>query len=148
MLLNNSIFHTLKCQENSVFSILYRNLTTSAVIEILDNIKKLNELNGFPTGKDDYIFLRQYKGNIEMCTPRCFDTRLRSYCHKANMDKAKSCHDIRRTTLTNLYKKGVPLKTIQYIACHSSLRQTMVYLKITDEDLDNMGDYFELISVN
>lgn len=121
---------------------------TPDMIKILDKIKEYNRMNRFPVGKDDYIFMRKYKGVIRMCTPKCYDKRLRGYCKKANMSEIKSCHDIRRTTLTNLYKKGVPLKAIQYIAGHATLRQTMDYLKITNEDIENMGKYLSLVSMS
>ena len=121
---------------------------TEALIKILSDIKKYNKINNYPIGENDYIFLRKYRDRIEMCTPKCFDSRIRGYCKKAKMSESKSCHDIRRTALTNLYKKNVPLKTIQYIAGHSTLKQTMDYLRITDDDLNNMKDYLNLIQID
>ena len=53
------------------------------------------------------------------------------------MTTIKSPHDVRRTGLTSLYKQGMPLKKIQRFAGHSSLKQTMDYLRISDEDLDD-----------
>ena len=54
------------------------------------------------------------------------------------MDIIKSPHDIRRTVLTNLYMAHMPLKKIQEYAGHSSLKQTMDYIRITDDDMDMM----------
>lgn len=56
----------------------------------------------------------------------------------ADMEVIKSPHDIRRSVLTTLYEAGMPLKKIQEFAGHSSLKQTMDYIRITDEDLDMM----------
>ena len=49
----------------------------------------------------------------------------------------KRLHDIRRTFVTNLYSKGMPLNDIRRIAGHSSIDQTMDYIKITEDDISN-----------
>ena len=61
------------------------------------------------------------------------------------MDVIKSPHDIRRTVLTNLYTAGMPLKKIQEFAGHSSLKQTMDYIRISDEDID-LSEYLNTLS--
>ena len=86
----------------------------------------------------DSSFMRRYRGVLSVCTPRSFDPRLRKYCRYAGMKVIKSPHDVRRTVLTNLYMLGMPLKNIQEYAGHSSLKQTMDYIRITDDDLDMM----------
>ena len=62
------------------------------------------------------------------------------------MPELKSQHDIRRTVITNLYCKGVPVKEIQRIARHSSLNMTMSYIKFQDNDND--ADYMERLCAN
>ena len=113
--------------------------------ETLKLIKQLNEQNNLPTDYDDFIFLRWDKEKIKNCTPRSFDPRLRRYCKHAGMDVIKSPHDVRRTVLTNLYMAHMPLKKIQEFAGHSSLKQTMDYIKITDDDID-MIQYLDTLS--
>ena len=54
------------------------------------------------------------------------------------MNVEKSPHDIRRTVLTNLYQAGMPLKKVQEFAGHSSLKQTMDYIRISDDEIDTM----------
>lgn len=115
-----------------------RLLLNSKAIEILKRIKVINNSNNLPTSLNDFIFLRVYNKEITFCTPRSFDPRLRKYCKQANMDIIKSPHDIRRTVLTNLYMAHMPLKKIQEYAGHSSLKQTMDYIRITDDDMDMM----------
>lgn len=117
------------------------------VLETFNTIKELNIKNGFPVGLDDYVFQRKYKGNINVCTPRSFDSRLRYACRNVGMDVIKSPHDIRRTVLTNLYSVGMPLKKIQEYAGHASLKQTLDYIRIKDEDLD-MLQYLNTLSVS
>lgn len=123
-------------------------------IDTFDRIKLINKANSLPTTDDDYIFLRQYKEEIKFCTPRSFDPRLRKYCRQAGMTVIKSPHDIRRTVLTNLYNVGMPLKKIQLFAGHSSLQQTMDYIRISEDDLDmlrylnTLSDNSNIISIN
>ncbi|MCM1263532.1 MAG: site-specific integrase [Butyrivibrio sp.] len=99
------------------------------VKKILYLIKKSNLENGYPINPDDFIFLREYKNNVCECTTRCFDTRIRKYCRKAGMDIAKSQHDIRRTFATNLFYARMNEKDIQALMGHSSLEETMSYIK-------------------
>lgn len=123
-------------------------------IDTFDRIKRLNTANSLPTTDDDYIFLRHHKGEIKFCTPRSFDPRLRKYCRQSGMTVIKSPHDIRRTVLTNLYNVGMPLKKIQIFAGHSSLQQTMDYIRISEDDLDmlrylnTLSDNSNIISIN
>ena len=115
--------------------------------ETFEWIKQLNDANEIPTSLDDYIFLRWDKNEIRNCTPRSFDPRLRRYCKKADMEIIKSPHDVRRTVLTNLFNANMPLKKIQEFAGHSSLKQTMDYIRISDDDLDMM-QYLDTLSVD
>ena len=116
-------------------------------VETLCLIKSLNTANNLPTTDNDYVFMRHYNGEITFCTPRSFDPRLRKYCKHAGMDVIKSPHDVRRTVLTNLYYAGMPLKKIQEYAGHSSLKQTMDYIRISDDDLD-MSQYLNTLSAS
>lgn len=115
------------------------------VIEIFDRIRELNIKNGLPTGQEDYIFLRKNKKEALTCTPRSFAPRLDKYCKENQMRVSKSPHDIRRTVLTNLYIAGMPLKKIQEFAGHSSLKQTMDYIRISDDEQD-LTDYLNALS--
>ena len=54
------------------------------------------------------------------------------------MSVIKSPHDIRRSVLTNLCMAGMPLKKIQEFAGHSSLKQTMDYIRVSDDEIDLM----------
>lgn len=116
-------------------------------IDTFNLIKSLNIDNDLPVSDDDYIFQRRYKGEVTFCTPRSFDPRLRKYCTHAGMEVIKSPHDVRRTVLTNLYYAGMPFKKIQEYAGHSSLKQTMDYIRITDDDID-MGQYLNTLSTS
>lgn len=114
--------------------------------DALREIKKLNIANGIPVTDDDFIFIRTVKGEQKLCNTRVFDSRLRKYCKQAGMSVIKSQHDIRRTVLTNLHTKiGMPLRLIQHFAGHSSLKQTLEYIRISEDD-DLSYDYLEALS--
>lgn len=112
-------------------------------LSVLEQIKQYNELNGFGTEDNDYIFQRIYKGDVCECTERCFAGRLKKYCEYSGM-VSKSPHDIRRTALTNLWLNGVPIKVIQLIAGHNTQKQTEEYLKIDEKNILKNG-YMELL---
>lgn len=117
----------------------------SKVIKTLNLIKELNIKNNFPVNNEDYIFLRWDKNEIHFCSPRSFAPRLAKYCKKAGMEVQKSPHDVRRTVLTNLFEAGMPLKRVQVFAGHASLKQTMEYIRASDDDVDLMN-YIETLS--
>jgi integrase len=121
-----------------------RLLLNTMSIKLLNQIKQMNKVEGFPTTDDDFIFLRFDKGNIILCTDRCFTSRLVTYCKKSGMKVNKSPHDIRRTTLTNLFRAGMSLKAIQAYAGHSTLKQTMDYIRVSDDD--DIMQYLEALS--
>lgn len=122
-----------------------RLLLNDEAVNILNKIKEYNIANGLPVGMNDNVFLRYVNNDIRHCTPRSFDPRLRRYCRKAGMKVIKSPHDIRRTVLTNLYNAGMPLKKIQEFAGHASLKQTMDYIRISDNEVD-ISKYLKTLS--
>ena len=99
---------------------------------ILERAKELNNANGFPTGKNDYIFMREFEKQETYISTRCVFSRLEKYCKAANMEEIKSPHDIRRTVITELHEKGYPLKKLQKFAGHSTLAMTLKYIRETD----------------
>lgn len=118
---------------------------SSEVRALLTSIKQMNINNGFPQGKDDFVFLRTYKDTICECTTRCFETRIKKYCRQAHMSVLKSQHDARRTFATNLYYAGMSPKNIQLLLGHESLEQTMAYIKRKGAKQETLS-YLEAIS--
>ncbi|MBQ1488776.1 MAG: hypothetical protein IIZ41_08470, partial [Lachnospiraceae bacterium] len=82
-----------------------------------------------------------YKGQITFCTQRSFYNRLANYCKVSGMSVVKSMHDIRRTVITRMYHKIIKsenkdanLKALQKFAGHSTLQQTLEYVKADKDD--------------
>lgn len=117
------------------------------VATIFINTKKWNLANGFPIGQDDFIFLRKYNGKVCECTTRCFETRIKKYCKKADMQVLKSQHDARRTFATNLFYADMNPKDIQALMGHENLDQTMAYIKRKGADESTLS-YLKAISCN
>ena len=113
---------------------------------LLKPIKRINFKNGIGISQDDFIFQRKVNDEYVMCNTRSFEPRLKRFCREVGMGELKSQHDIRRTVITNLYYKGVPLKEIQRIAGHGSLNQTIDYIKFKESNKDE--EYMELLCSN
>lgn len=60
---------------------------------------------------------------------RCFNGRLEKYCRQMGIP-VKSCHDIRRTAITNLDDAGMPTKALQAFAGHSTEAMTYPTSKV------------------
>lgn len=122
----------------------------SASIKLLMEIKKNNFSKGFPVGNDDFVFLRmpnqkKNKGKIIRMTDRCFNQLLTKYCRNQGI-VSKSMHDIRRTVITELYNSGlVSDRELQRIAGHSTLQQTLDYVKHQRNDINN--DCMEVLAI-
>ena len=126
---------------------LYKVKNTTKIIhthKLFNQIKKYNLLNGLGITQDDFIFQRIYKKNITFCTTRCFESRLKKYCKKANMKELKSQHDIRRTFATNLHYLGMDTKDLQVIMGHESLEQTEAYIQ--HKENKNTENYISMLT--
>ena len=110
-------------------------LNTKAM-QTLDEIARINKLNGYSTENEQYIFLRTRNKKITYCSSRTFDPRLRRYCKEAGMKTIKSAHDIRRTVITELFNANVPAKNIQAFAGHSTFEQTLKYVRAQETGYD------------
>lgn len=110
---------------------------------VLEKQKEICISKSFSIEDEDFIFRRKKKDEVLQCNTRCFEPKLKRYCREIGMQELKSQHDIRRTFCTNLYYSGMPLKNIQKIMGHGSLKQTMDYIKFNDE-IDTL-QYLEVI---
>ena len=88
-------------------------------------------LKGRQPSKKDYIFPGRFNGSH--ITSRSF-----TYAHEEALERAEiskaTTHSYRRTQLTQLHKKGVPLKVVQSLSGHRSLDTLSRYLEVSDQD--------------
>ncbi len=67
-------------------------------------------------------------------TLRAFDDWLRRTCIRAGLGRRGiSSHSPRRTFITELSEKGVPIKTIQSLTGHSSLNTLQRYVEVSED---------------
>ena len=87
-------------------------------------------LKGRQPSKKDYIFPGRFNGSH--ITSRSF-----MYAHEEALERAEiskaTTHSYRRTQLTQLHKKGVPLKVVQSLSGHRSLDTLSRYLEVSDD---------------
>jgi integrase/recombinase XerD len=61
---------------------------------------------------------------------------IKKLAHNANVNKDISCHSLRRTLATGLYRDGVDLLTIGNILGHNSVQTTQLYVKEQDSKVE------------
>ena len=80
---------------------------------------------------DDYVFYGRKEGSH--ITTRAFQLALDYALERAKIIGGSS-HSFRRSVLTRLHKKQVPLNVIKSISGHSSLNTLSLYLQVDDQD--------------
>lgn len=83
--------------------------------------------------KNDYLFPGRH--GYEHIATGSADRILRTACEKIDLEGV-STHSFRRTALTRMSNAGVPLRHIQRISGHSSLRELERYLEVTESDAE------------
>ena len=61
---------------------------------------------------------------------------------KAEIDKPLSFHISRHTWATRALRKGVSIDKVSKLMGHAQLRETQIYAKIVNEELDKAMDVF------
>lgn len=118
-------------------------LLNSECKKVLKEVKKLNLKQGYPISNDDFIFQREYRGQVTPLTPRTMYSLIEKICKAIGMQEVKSAHDMRRTCFTNLFYAGMPIKDIQAYAGHEDIRMTEAYIKKKPSKDENV--YLEAI---
>ena len=80
---------------------------------------------------EDYVFYGRKEGTHQ--TTRSFMDALDKATERAKISGASS-HSFRRTQLTQLHRKQVPLNVIKSISGHQSLNTLSLYLQVDDEE--------------
>ena len=80
---------------------------------------------------EDYVFYGRKEGSH--ITTRAFMLALDKALERAKIIGG-SCHSFRRTQLTQLHRKQVPLNVIKSISGHQSLNTLSLYLQVDDEE--------------
>lgn len=115
-------------------------------LEILEKYKKEGQL---PT---DFIF-PLLPNTMDMNNPRMLDKmisskttivnkQLKDLATDAGIDKNLSFHISRHTWATRALRKGVSIDKVSKLMGHAAIKETQVYAKIVNEELDKAMDVF------
>ena len=80
---------------------------------------------------EDYVFYGRKEGTHQ--TTRSFMDALDKATQRAKISGASS-HSFRRTQLTQLHRKNVPLNVIKSLSGHASLNTLSLYLQVDDRE--------------
>jgi len=141
----------LRANEILRLNIKYADLTTNAVTiikgkgnkdrvipmtnEAIYWIKRwLNRRNEFIKSKNDsgYLFITKHGKPMGR---KNFSVLIKKYTKKAGIPLDISPHDLRRTTATHLAQNGAPIRLIQALLGHTTLKVTTKYLRLTDDTI-------------
>ena len=89
----------------------------------------------------DFDNPKQLTGAISSATAQ-INERLKDIAGKAEVDKRVSFHTARHTFATRALRKGIRIEYVSKLLGHATIKETQVYAKIVDEELDNAMDVF------
>jgi integrase len=115
-------------------------------------IEIINRYHSKQTKPTDFIFPMLENG-IDLNNPQVsynqissatayVNKNLKLLAEKAKIGKHLSFHISRHTWATRALKKGISIDKVSKIMGHAQIRETMIYAKIVNEDLDKAMDVF------
>jgi integrase/recombinase XerC len=94
------------------------------IINVYDDYLKIKGANGFDTGTESYVFVRD---NGEPMYPKFVYNKVKHYLGMVTGLDKKSPHVLRHTFATHMLNNGADLNAIKELLGHSSLAATQVY---------------------
>jgi len=85
-------------------------------------------------GREDQGYLFITKGTKPLIRKH-FSILIKKYAEKAKIPLKVTPHDLRRTTATHLAENGAPIRLIQALLGHATLKVTTKYLRLSDENI-------------
>ncbi len=115
---------------------------TKKEARILINPTARKEINRLLTGRkaDEYIFQSREKDPIThkrrpLTRQRCYQI-INMIAKKAGVEERVGCHTLRKTFGYHYYKMTGDIVSLQRILCHSFQRETLVYIGVVQENID------------
>ncbi|MDD2647341.1 MAG: tyrosine-type recombinase/integrase [Eubacteriales bacterium] len=123
---------------------------TGKEARVLINPSARREINRLLTGRvpDEYIFQSKQRDAAHKRRPI---SRQRVYqimnliAKKAGVEDRIGCHTLRKTFGYHYYKMTGDVVSLQRILCHSYRRETLVYIGVIDENIDESLMKFRLV---
>lgn len=124
---------------------------TGKEARILINPAARKAINRLTAGRDtrEWAFLSRQKDNLTLGERAI--SRQRAYQiinaigRAAGVKDRIGCHTLRKTFGFHYYKMTGDIVSLQRILCHSSSRDTLVYIGIIDEEIDESLKRFRLV---
>ncbi len=133
----------------------FKVLKTGKELHIKLPEKALEILNKYQTAesKPDSLIFSLLRANIDFDNPKQvtgaissataqINERLKIIAGKAEVEKKISFHTARHTFATRALRKGIRIEYVSKLLGHATIKETQVYAKIVDEELDNAMDVF------
>lgn len=124
---------------------------TGKEARILINPAARKEINRLLAGRkaDDYIFQsRTHDPVTHKCRPisrqRCYQI-INYIARQAGVEDRIGCHTLRKTFGFHYYKMTGDIVSLQRILCHSVKRQTLVYIGLIDDNIDESLKNFNML---
>lgn len=115
---------------------------TGKEARILINPAARKEINRLLSGRkgDEYIFQsRERDSSTHKCRPisrqRCYQI-INCIARMAGVEERIGCHTLRKTFGYHYYKMTGDVVSLQRILCHSYQRETLVYIGVVQENID------------
>ncbi len=109
---------------------------------ILINPQARRDINRLLSGRkaDEYVFQSRQKDSIThkyrpITRQRCYQI-INSIAKQAGIEERIGCHTLRKTFGYHYYKMTGDVISLQRILCHSYQRETLVYIGVIQENID------------
>lgn len=109
---------------------------------ILINPQARREINRLLAGRkaDEYIFQSRQKDSVThkyrpISRQRCYQI-INHIAREAGVEERVGCHTLRKTFGYHYYKMTGDVVSLQRILCHSYQRETLVYIGVIQENID------------
>lgn len=103
-------------------------------VPINDNLQRF--LAAYEPKKEGPLFPSQTGVGITPYLSRTSADRILRLAGRRSGIKGVSTHSFRRTSLTYMYRAGIPLRTIMEISGHNDLATLQLYLEVLPEDVE------------
>ena len=133
----------------------FKVLKTGKELHIKLPEKALEILNKYQTAesKPDSLIFSLLRSNIDFDNPKQvtgaissataqINERLKIIAGKAEVEKKISFHTARHTFATRALRKGIRIEYVSKLLGHATIKETQVYAKIVDEELDMAMEVF------
>ena len=125
---------------------------TGKEARILINPSARREINRLLTGRkgDEYIFQSRQRDSVThkhrpISRQRCYQI-INTIAREAGIQDRIGCHTLRKTFGYHYYKMTGDVVSLQRILCHSYQRETLVYIGVVQENIDESLMKFNMLA--